>query len=204
MRSGTEARAHVRCSSQRGHQKPPAHAPFAAVLTSSPPSPLKTLSIPCRAAAAVDDLIATKRLPQGTRKWLMSYAYRFEDGPWLKAWVERGVDPRERPEMRRYQTVTFRTAPSWCVVSCVVRVVCPSQLLRPLLMRGAASGMVCAGLGGCLASAALLAAASYERRGREGPARALASARAGWAISLQLPALHRGRGMERDCLAGGE
>lgn len=63
----------------------------------------------------MDDLIATKRLPQGSRRWLMSYAYRFEDGPWLRAWIERGVDPRTRADLRRYQTLTFRTGPSWRV-----------------------------------------------------------------------------------------
>lgn len=69
---------------------------------------------PVWACAAVDDLITTKRLPTGTRRWLLSYGYRFLDGPWVNAWVERGLDPRELPALRVHQTLNFRTGPSWC------------------------------------------------------------------------------------------
>lgn len=33
--------------------------------------------------------------------------YMFEDGPWKKALIKFGVDPRAGPEFRHYQTVTF-------------------------------------------------------------------------------------------------
>ncbi|KAL7667977.1 hypothetical protein ACOME3_008698 [Neoechinorhynchus agilis] len=43
------------------------------------------------------------------REALLHVAYTFQDGPWARAWIRFGFDPRSTPKAKHYQIVNYRT-----------------------------------------------------------------------------------------------
>jgi len=44
---------------------------------------------------------------------LAKLCYRFRNGPWKGAWIRRGYDPRQHPDARQYQVLTYTLPADW-------------------------------------------------------------------------------------------